>query len=181
MSSKSGGGLTDFLSSPTGWILAGAIAYVVYNLVKLGKGAADLAVQGAKDVSEGFNPNPSLVASPQAVGSPPEGGRITAEILQPANDGLAERNFFDRKFKVSVLIGNPGPAQVAKVVIRVRVISRVTGSEETLQVAQQIEIPVGSKVFDGLFHLFSPFVHDGIAEVIINDRSVGIPHIFRIE
>lgn len=181
MASKTDGGITGFLSGPTGWILAGAIAYVVYNLVKLGKGAVDVASQAAKDISAGFDPNPSSVEADQPLGPVPQGSRITAEILQPGNDGLAERNFIDRKFKVSVQIGNPGPARVAKVVTKVKVISRVTGSEELLQRARQVELPVGSKVFDDWFHLFSPFVHDGIAEVFVDDRSVATPHIFRIE
>ena len=177
---KSSGPL-GFLDSPTGWILAGGVVYLAYLiLTEFFKTKEDLE-KGLKDVAEGFNPNPSHVPSDQPLGPPPGGSHFTAKIMEPANGGIAERGFFDRKFKVSVQLGNPGDYAVVEVVVRVTMISRLTGNEEVAQVARQIQLSKGTSVHDFWIHLFGLVTHDGIAEVLLNGKSLASPVSFTID
>lgn len=169
------------LSSPTGWILAAGVVYVGYKLVTYLLELLDEAQKRAKDVAEGFNPNPSYEKPDQPFGPPPAAGGLTVRITEPANKGKAERGLFDRKFKVSLAIGNPGPATTAVVKVKVTVYQRVFGAATVLQVDRNVDLPAkATSAHDFWFHWLGIETYDGVAEASINGLTLASV-VFEIE
>src|SRR5688572_28682389 len=129
--------------------MAGGAVYLGYMVYMEAKKLKDAAARAAGDVAAAFNQNPSVSPSDQPAGPAPDVNFVSARIMEPADNGVAYRGFFDRKFKIAVAIGNPGGVKTVAVTVKVTAYSRLGAEPEVLQTSQRIELAaMQTKTYD---------------------------------